>query len=166
MLLIFAGSPCQQLTRAGFFQGWQGLCGPESVHFFIIPCLVWAIHRHRPDLVVQVVVENAASMRDIHCSAILALLGDLDARTHRLTLDTIQWAHTPRERHFFGTFPVDPRARLPPRRPRPWDHGWAPRWDGATAVMMCSRGPPPGGTDIPLPVQSPALALPLGHTLA
>ena len=37
MLLVFAGSPCQQLTRAGFFQGWQGLCGPESVHFFVIP---------------------------------------------------------------------------------------------------------------------------------
>ena len=39
LLLLVGGSPCQQLTRMGRYQGAQGLCGPTSVHFYIVPVL-------------------------------------------------------------------------------------------------------------------------------
>ena len=48
----------------------------------------------------------------------------------------------PRRRHFFNTWPVGSLRVLPPRRPPPWDRGFALRWDGGTAVMMRPRGDP------------------------
>ena len=40
LLIIIVGSPCQQLSWAGRYQGRQGLCGPDSVLFFVLPILL------------------------------------------------------------------------------------------------------------------------------
>ena len=37
LVIIIAGSPCQQLSWAGRYQGRQGLCGPDSVLFSSFP---------------------------------------------------------------------------------------------------------------------------------
>ena len=113
-MLIVAGSPCVQLTIAGASRGRQGLCGQDSVHFFVVPVVRWAILRVRPDLCVHVVVENAASMLPLHRDAILEALGGLSARTHLLALDSQEWAHMPRHRFYFSTLPVADDGRRPP----------------------------------------------------
>ena len=115
--LLVAGSPCQNLTRAGLHAGEQGLCGPASVLYFSVPTVAWALQTMRPDVTVHVVVENAASMLPVFRDAILETLGGLDCGGHLLTLDAGDWAAMPRRRHFFGTVPVGVDAQRPARRP-------------------------------------------------
>ena len=55
LLLIIAGSPRPQRTRAEAHRGMQGLCGADSVHYFAVPIIRWAAQRVRPDLVTHVV---------------------------------------------------------------------------------------------------------------
>ena len=74
LVLVIAGSPCQQLTWAGPYQGRQGLCGNDSHLFFVVPTLVWVLASLRPDVIVHTVVENAASMQERHRDAILEAL--------------------------------------------------------------------------------------------
>eukprot|EP00969_Alexandrium_andersonii_P262911 11621981-Alexandrium_andersonii.AAC.1 len=63
MLLIVAGSPCQQLATAGAGAGRLGLRGPTSVLFWATPSIAHLAQQLRPDVNVQVVVENAGSVR-------------------------------------------------------------------------------------------------------
>ena len=120
--LLVAGSPCQNLTRAGLHAGEQGLCGPASVLYFSVPTVAWALQAMRPDVTVHVMVDNAASMLPVFRDAILETLGGLDGGGHLLTLDAGDWAAMPRRRHFFGTIPVGRDAQRPARRPPlgPW----------------------------------------------
>lgn len=72
--IIVAGSPCQQLTFAGKYRGQQGLCGPGSVLFFAVPTVAWILQELRPDTIVHVVLENAASMQPVHRATIMQAL--------------------------------------------------------------------------------------------
>ena len=117
LVLVIAGSPCQQFTWAGPHEGRQGICGEDCHLFFAVPAVTWTLATIRPDIVVHTVVENVASMLPIHRKPILEPMGHLDARTHLATLDTQDWSHTPRRRQFLGTMPfvrpgVGPRWRL------------------------------------------------------
>ena len=55
ILLIIAGSPCQQLTVAGYLKGVLGLCGKDSYLFFSIPLVRWAVSIMRPDIVIHII---------------------------------------------------------------------------------------------------------------
>ena len=118
----------------------MGLCGPDSIHFFAVVAIRWAAQRLRPDIAVHVVLENAGSMRGLHRDAILEALGGLTVQGNVMALDTREWAHTPRRRLFISTLPATVSRARPPRRPSPWDRGYALRWDGEGVVMMRSRG--------------------------
>jgi len=138
-VLIIAGSPCQQLTYGGRNQGGQGLCGPDSVHFFVVPTVAWAIQELRPDVHAHIVLENAASMQPRQKQAILQALGFLEERRHLRTMNSGNWTAFPRNRHYFSTLGDDAQPSLPERRPQPWETGWAPRADSAMEPMMRSR---------------------------
>ena len=140
MLLIVAGPPCIQLTGAGRYRGWQGLCGPDSVHFFAVPVIHWAARRMRADVTCHVIMENAGSMLPFHRDAILEALGGLTVQSNLMVLDSREWSHAPRRRNFIGTLPVEDPGCRPARRPPPWEPGFALRWDGEGVVMMRSRG--------------------------
>ena len=138
-LLVVAGSPCQQLTYGGRYRGAQGLCGPDSVNFFAVPSVAWAMSCWRPDVSVHVVLENAASMRQEHRASILRALGGLDEGTNLRTIDSGQWAAFPRRRRFFLTIPTGEQVPDVPRRSPPWEEGWAPLRGARMGPMMCSR---------------------------
>eukprot|EP00969_Alexandrium_andersonii_P010916 475367-Alexandrium_andersonii.AAC.1 len=59
VLLLVAGSPCQDLTYAGTTRGVAGVCGPQSVLFWSVPIIARVLQSLRPDANVQVLVENA-----------------------------------------------------------------------------------------------------------
>ena len=139
VVLIVAGSPCQQLTFAGRHQGRQGVCGRESVHYFAVPTIAWHIQQLRPDAIVHVALENAASMRPEHRHVILQGLGDLQAGQHLRTLDSGRWSVFPRRRHYFLTIPTDVDPPRPGHREPPWEAGWAPHPTAVLGPMMCSR---------------------------
>ena len=138
-VIIPAGSPCQQLTYGGRHAGRQGLCGPQSVHFFAVPVTAWMLQQCRPDLFVHVVLENAASMTERHRGVILQALGGLTVSDHLRTLDSLQWCPFPRRRHFFSTMRDSGELPMPAQRPAPWEPGWAPHPQGTLGPMMCSR---------------------------
>eukprot|EP00974_Lingulodinium_polyedra_P103894 10056356-Lingulodinium_polyedra.AAC.1 len=50
LLIIAGGSPCQQLTMAGQYQGKQGLAGQQSIIFYALPVTARATTELRPDL--------------------------------------------------------------------------------------------------------------------
>eukprot|EP00969_Alexandrium_andersonii_P143767 6357763-Alexandrium_andersonii.AAC.1 len=62
VVLIVAGSPCQDLTYAGATRGAVGVCGEQSRLFWAVPAAALVLQHLRPDVNVQVVVENAGSM--------------------------------------------------------------------------------------------------------
>ena len=137
--IIVAGSPCQQLTFAGRYRGQQGLCGPDSVLFFAVPTVAWILQELRPDTVVHVVLENAASMHSTHRAAIMQALGGLNTDEHLRTLDSGAWSAFPRRRHYFMTLPDRGDITLPTRRDAPWEPGWGPIPSAVLYPMMCSR---------------------------
>ena len=153
--LLVAGSPCQNLTRAGLHAGEQGLCGPASVLYFSVPTVAWALQTMRPDVTVHVVVENAASMLPVFRDAILETLGGLDCGGHLLTLDAGDWAAMPRRRHFFGwaSWPNDRRA-APPLGPG-LDAQMGRRLDGHDEIPRRPRRGP--GIFLPVSPQVPPL---------
>ena len=63
---------------------WQiqrttGLCGPDSVLFFAVPTVALILQELRPDTIVHVVLESAASMQAVHRATIMQALGGLNA---------------------------------------------------------------------------------------
>ena len=141
LVIVAAGSPCGQLTWAGAHQGQQGLCGPDSVLFFAVPTIAWALTQMRPDVRVHVVVENAGSMLRVHRDTISAALNITDDRA--VSIDSAAWAHMPRKRLFFGTMAPYPHPLRPARRSAPWDYGYSPRIDGEVPPhAACSRTAP------------------------
>jgi len=75
LLLIAAGSPCQQLTAAGKHRGKQGLCGRDSNLFYAVPAVAYASQVYRPDLAAHVLLEDAGSVQEAHKRAVLVALG-------------------------------------------------------------------------------------------
>ena len=79
--IIVGGSPCQDLTFAGPLRGVLGLVGPSSRLFFVLLCAIYAMQRLVEAEAVRYLVENAASMLQIHLDAFCRLLGlPLDQR--------------------------------------------------------------------------------------
>ena len=137
--IIVAGSPCQQLTFAGRYRGQQGLCGPDSVLFFAVPTVAWTLQEPRPDTVVHVVLENAASMQSNHRAAIMQALGGLNTREHLRTLDSGAAPFQGVDTTYFMTLPDGGDITLPARRDAPWEPGWGPIPSAVLYPMMCSR---------------------------
>ena len=73
--VIVGGSPCQDLTFAGPLRGVLGLIGPSSRLFFVLLCVISAMQRLVGPAAVRYLVENAASMLQIHLDAFCQLLG-------------------------------------------------------------------------------------------
>ena len=72
--IIVGGSPCQDLTFAGPLRGLLGLIGPSSRLFFVLLCVISAMQRLVGPTAVRYLVENAASMLQIHLDAFCQLL--------------------------------------------------------------------------------------------
>ena len=72
--IIVGGSPCQDLTFAGPWRGLLGLIGPSSRLFFVLLCVISAMQRLVGPAAVRYLVENAASMLQIHLDAFCQLL--------------------------------------------------------------------------------------------
>eukprot|EP00974_Lingulodinium_polyedra_P003294 308249-Lingulodinium_polyedra.AAC.1 len=64
LLLIMAGSPCQELTSVGPHGGELGLTGSQSVLYHAVPAIARVASFLRPDIYVHVFAENAASAKD------------------------------------------------------------------------------------------------------
>ena len=137
--IIVAGPPCQQFTFAGRYRGQQGLCGPDLVLFFAVPTVAWILQELRPDTIVHVVLENAASMQAMHRKAIMQALGGLSANEHLRILDSGAWSAFPRRRRFFMTIPGCENIILPARRDAPWEPGWGPIPSPVLYPIICSR---------------------------
>ena len=141
LLLLVAGSPCQDLTAAGRYRGRRGIAGPQSVLFYAVPVVARAISEIRPDLIVYVLLENAGTTLRQHRHAMGRALGMDEATTdgHSVVVDAADWAHLPRRRLLLSTFPRDAQPWVPPRRSAPWDRGWRPHWQAAMAPLMRAR---------------------------
>ena len=72
--IIVGGSPCQDLTFAGPWRGLLGLIGPSSRLFFVLLCVISSMQRLVGPTAVRFLVENAASMLQIHLDAFCQLL--------------------------------------------------------------------------------------------
>ena len=72
--IIIGGSPCQDLTFAGPLRGLLGLIGPSSRLFFVLLCVISSMQRLVGPAAVRYLVENAASMLQIHLDAFCQLL--------------------------------------------------------------------------------------------
>ena len=72
--IIVGGSPCQDLTFAGPLRGLLGLIGPSSRLFFVLLCVISSMQRLVGPAAVRYLVENAASMLQIHMDAFCQLL--------------------------------------------------------------------------------------------
>ena len=139
LLLIIAGTPCQDLTYAGPLKGLLGLCGPVSVLFYSVPVVAWIAQVTRPDVYVHVVLENAASSMARHQQGMREALG-LPSTGHTRVISTEPWSHAPRERLFLSTLPLVREPARPRRRLSPWDVEFALRYDGIPVPFMRARG--------------------------
>ena len=72
--IIIGGSPCQDLTFAGPLRGLLGLIGPSSRLFFVLLCVISTMQQLVGPAAVRYLVENAASMQQIHLGAFCRLL--------------------------------------------------------------------------------------------
>ena len=97
--------------------------------FYAVPTVARAATEIRPDLNVQVLLENAGTAQRRHRLAMGEALGMDAAATdrHGVVVDAGDWAHLPRSRLLLSTFGPDEQPWRPPRRAAPWDRGWRPR---------------------------------------
>ena len=72
--IILGGSPCQDLTFAGPLRGLLGLIGPSSRLFFVLLCVISTMQQLVFPAAVRYLVENGASMQQIHLDAFCRLL--------------------------------------------------------------------------------------------
>ena len=121
LLLVIAGSPCQQLTTIGPGRGELGICGEESSLVLTVPLIAGELQRRRPDIRVHVLLENAGSMLPIHREAIGEMLG-VSAHNHAPVVDAAGWITFTRRRTLFATVADDERW-TPSRRATPGMQG-------------------------------------------
>lgn len=99
---IVGGSPCQDLTYAGYLHGLLGLVGERSRLFFILLLTIRTMQVLCGSQAIRYLVENAGSMRDVHFVAFCKLLNLPYEPFHRYIWDLAK--HTPfvtRKRNFF-----------------------------------------------------------------
>ena len=112
--IIVGGSPCQDLTFAGPLRGVLGLIGPSSRLFFVLLCVISAMQRLVGPAAVRYLVENAASMLQIHLDAFCRLLGLPLDQHGRYIWDPCDFGfQIARRRNFFRNFD-DTEAIKPP----------------------------------------------------
>ena len=104
VILIIAGSPCQDFTFAGPFRGNLGLAGPSSVMFFSVCLLLYAIHELRPDIDIVYMFENAGSMHLKFRHAIQDILS-LPNQSFLPVIDTFEFSAFRRKRIFPSNLP-------------------------------------------------------------
>ena len=151
IILVVAGSPCQDLTTAGRLQGRRGICGDRSVLIHAVSVVCWMLTQLRGHCLTHAVVEKTATMNPTQRAAILRLFGLPDH--HAVTLDAKHLGSPfPRARMFLSTLPppddiTNGRSYSAATKAvwesptQVWDRGWAPRRDGTSPTMMRSRGP-------------------------
>ena len=64
--IVIAGSPCQDLTYAGFLNGLLGLTGQRSMLFFIVYIVILHLQKLYGIKSVRYITENAGSMQPVH----------------------------------------------------------------------------------------------------
>ena len=64
--IVIAGSPCQDLTYAGFLNGLLGLTGQRSMLFFIVYIVILHLQKLYGVKSVRYLTENAGSMQPVH----------------------------------------------------------------------------------------------------
>ena len=111
LLLVVAGSPCQQLSTLGAHNGRLGLCGRTSSLFFVIPVVCAILQALRPDLLVHVLVENAGSMLGHFKKGILVSLNVPPEAA--ITCNTDKWTSFNRCRLLVSTLRVG-QPTIPP----------------------------------------------------
>ena len=143
LVLLVGGSPCNSLSRAGTYGGYDGLAGRTSWHFFASSLAVALAATRRPDVFFHPLCENVHPMQDLHRQGIRDALGGIPA-ANAVIMNTTDHAPAPRQRTWFATFPGPDPADLPvePRIPPPWERGWAFRHDGVIPTWTRSRGDP------------------------
>ena len=113
--LLIGGSPCQDLTFAGPYQGLLGFTGKRSglvVHFYLV---LWALQTLFGFVNVLYVLENAGSMLSEHRNFICRILGInplTKSKVEELTICTQECVGIKRQRYFFRNFgskvPIEP----------------------------------------------------------
>ena len=150
LVLLSAGTPCNELSSASRLKGRLGLLGNRSKHFWAVPLLAWYIRCLRSDLVVHVLLENVDSMLPEHRSTLVRALA-LDPRVHVTVLDARTWGPLPRRRIWAATFPIPSTNSdtLHWHRQAPnWEPGWRLNPRGEAPLSTRSRGE---WNDSPLP---------------
>ena len=64
--IVIAGSPCQDLTYAGFLNGLLGLTGQRSMLFFVVYIVILHLQKLYGIRSVRYLTENAGSMQPVH----------------------------------------------------------------------------------------------------
>ena len=103
--IIVGGSPCQDLTFAGPWRGLLGLIGPSSRLFFVLLCVISSMQRLVGPAAVRYLVENAASMLQIHLDAFCQLLRIPADHHGRYVWDPCDFGfEVTRKRNYFRNF--------------------------------------------------------------
>ena len=104
--IVVAGSPCQDLTSAGPYQGLLGLTGPCSSMFYYVHIILWILQMNYPIELIRFLLENAGTMLEIHRKAILKALGlNPDLPPDHFRVDP-KFSHgVKRNRFYFRNYP-------------------------------------------------------------
>eukprot|EP00975_Prorocentrum_lima_P037899 7973732-Prorocentrum_lima.AAC.1 len=159
LCLLVAGTPCQQLTTMGRFQGRQGLGGTESRHFFALPYVARLIQQERPDLATHTLLEHTASMRPMHRARILEAMGLTGHARSDMQVDAGSWTAFPRRRILISTLPIPAAPWRPAPRPHPWESGYQPHPQGEMPAILRARGESAAGLPRPSAYQLAARCL-------
>ena len=114
--IIVGGSPCQDLTFAGPWRGLLGLIGPSSRLFFVLLCVISSMQRLVGPAAVRYLVENAASMLQIHLDAFCQLLRIPADHHGRYVWDPCDFGfEVTRKRNYFRNFDDIEEIGIPTR---------------------------------------------------
>lgn len=147
VLAIIAGSPCQDFTFAGQFQGRLGMCGSRSILIFVPALLCYACQQLRPDITIVFLGENAGSMRLEFVNAIkeILLIPTSHDSEYFSLIDTMAFSPFKRARYFFSHLPYakDNQWVSKHTSSSPFEPGWKPA-SLPLPVMMRARPTSPG----------------------
>ena len=103
--IIVGGSPCQDLTFAGPSQGLLGLVGSQSRLFFVLLCTIRTMQILVGPQFTRYLVENAGSMKLVHCVVCCKLLGLPHEPLQRYIWELSKYTpYITRKRNFFRNF--------------------------------------------------------------
>ena len=139
LLIIIAGSPCQDLTTYNALAGALGLCGPRSVLFFAIPTIAYCIQEARPDLIIHFLLENTATMLHTHRAAICNALRITDGEAQGWVYSDPGWTLARRKRILFSSLPQPAHSADNPLIGNAFDEGWY--WAAQTQQITSRKFP-------------------------